>query len=167
LSTTEQDNESRDVPDSISQLVRSYQRRTGESLHRVSERSARSGHRVTQKYLWELEQGRAKGWPKNAATFTALAIGLETTELAIVLGYAVEFDIPVRMPSLATRLPTAIDQAPESVREAILGLAWAIATEGPVRRYLPDDEVPDVSGLEGVVEDEGPGAPHARHAHRG
>lgn len=138
---------------SISELVRSYRSRTGESLHRVSERSARSGHRVTQRYLWDLEQGNAKAWPKTAATFAALAEGLETTQLAIVLGFAREFSIPIDMPAVASRMPPALDRAPERIQDAILAVCWAVSTDAPARRYLADDAIPEIGPDAGLIGD--------------
>lgn len=143
------------VPPSISQLISDYQARTGDSLHRASQRSASSGHTVTQRYLWDLKSGRAKGWPKSGATFVAIAEGIETTPLAVVLGFAVYHGVPVRMPSFATRLPPAIDDAPDNVQDAILAVAWAVSTEAPVRRFLADDAVPEIGPEEGLIGDPG------------
>ena len=135
-----------DVPPSITDLLVDYQRRTGDSLPAVERRSARSGHAVSAKYLWQVSVGNVKGWPKNAETFSALAAGLETTELAIVLGYAVSLGVAVRTPQVAARLPLGIDDAPARLVEAFVTLGRAIAApEAGNEDRDVDEDLPTVS----------------------
>lgn len=154
------------VPPSISEMIRDYQARTGESLHRAAERSLTSGSQVAQSYLSNLKNGKAPGWPKDAKTYAAIAAALETTELAVVLGFAVERGVSVRMPAFASQLPPEIDRAPKALRDAVLALCWAVTRPNVgVRRFVPDDEDPDVTGDEGgLIGDVGgpPGAGEAR-----
>lgn len=109
-------------------MIVEYQDRTGDSLYDIERRSTSSGHTVSQKYLWRVSDGQAKGWPKSAATISAIATGLETTETAVVLGYAVELGVPVQASRFAAQVPSTVDDAPEHLREALLGMARAIAT---------------------------------------
>lgn len=141
------------VPPSITELVKSHQDRTGDSLYDIERRSGASGASVSQKYLHRISVSDVKGFPKNVETFSGLAAGLETTELAVLLGYAVQLGIPVRMPEVASQIPFRVDTAPTRLQEALLYLARAIADpEAAGGGHLPDDVEPDVTGVR-----EGPG----------
>lgn len=145
------------VPLSISQLIRAHQDRTGDSLYDIERRSVSSGYTVSQKYLWRVADGQAKGWPKYPATISAIAIGLQTTPLAVLLGYGVEIGVPgLEVPRFASQVPSAIDDAPERLQDALLGMIRAVAdpsTTAPPR--LPPDAIPDVTGVPGMIEDDG------------
>ena len=153
------------VPPSITELVESHRSRTGDSYYDISRRGMRSGHTVSPKYLHRLGSGDVKGFPKAAETFAAIASGIETTELAVLLGYAVQLGVPVRMPRIASQLPYAVDSAPSRLQDALLVMARAVAApdEAPHLR-LSDDAVPDVTGAEGMLEDDDE-HPHGAEEH--
>ena len=142
------------VPPSISELIRDWQGRTGQSLHKAAAQSKvpGAGKGATQAYLQKALHGKAPGWPTPSGV-VGIAAALDTTPLAVLLGFAVHHNLPVRMPALASQLPPEIDQAPESQRDALLAMAWAIARpEMPVRRFTPDDAIPDVSEVDELID---------------
>lgn len=147
--------DARSVPPSIRELIAEYQARTGDSLYDIERRSVISGHEVSQKYLWRVTAGQTKAFPKYVETFSAIAAGIETTETAVVLGYAVELGIPVRASRFATQVPYALDDAPEHLREALLVMARAITDPANRHARRPADALPDMTGASDVIEDEG------------
>lgn len=144
LPVTENDGDCEGVPPTIQELVQTHRDATGHSLHTLE---ARSGDErpVHFSYWHKILTGKIKAFPTNPETFTGIAQALGTTELAVVLGFARQFGIPIRTPAFAAQVPSAVDTIPPEEQRAWLTLLRERAVAGTRTRspapVVTDEEI--------------------------
>lgn len=123
------------VPPTIRELVQSYQDATGASVRTLEERSIPSGKRVSFSYFQKIIKGDVRDFPTDAKTISGIARALNTSELAVLLGFARQRGIDVRMPVFASQLPAEIDRIPPDEQRALLTYL-RVRTAGDAARDL-------------------------------
>jgi len=149
LPTSAGDADREGVPPTIRELVQAHRDATGDSLHALEARSANGETRVHFSYWHKILKGKVRNFPTSPETFTGIARALGTSELAIVLGYAREFGIPVRMPAFASQVPSSADSIPPAEQRLLLQYIRVRSTgEQTMPRRPLDDDGSDVSAEE-------------------
>lgn len=141
LPMTENDRDREGVPPTIQELVQTHRDATGHSLHTLEQRSG-DDHPVHFSYWHKILTGKIKAFPTNPETFTGIARALGTTELAVVLGFARQFGVPIRTPAFASQVPSAVDTIPPEEQRAWLTLLRERAV-GETRTRNPAPVVTD------------------------
>lgn len=154
------------VPPTIRELVQSYQDATGASVRTLEERSApkqgQPGKPVSFSYFQKIIKGDVRDFPTNPTTISGIARALGTTELAVVLGFARQRGIDVRMPVFASQVPAEVDLIPPAEQRALLAYLHVRTTGDTAQRGglgVPGDLDDDVTPAE--IEQRGltPGRP--------